>query len=69
VSRYLSLRPEERHVRFSVWRDRDDRSQAEAAASLEHAEARRLADFLLGTEPAPGRPASIVRALRDFVSR
>lgn len=51
VSRYLAPVVDERHVRVSVWAERGDRAEAEAAVSLEDAEARRLARFLLETEP------------------
>jgi hypothetical protein len=53
VSRYLEGSPSERHVRFSVW---DDSGEAQAAVSLEEAEAGRLARFL-GADPRP-RPLS-----------
>jgi hypothetical protein len=43
VSRYLAEVPEERHVRFSVW---SEAGVAEAAVSLDDAEAERLAEFL-----------------------
>jgi hypothetical protein len=43
VSRYLAERPDERHVRFSVW---SEAGVAEAAVSLDDAEATRLAGFL-----------------------
>ena len=42
VSRYT----EEGHVRFSVW---DESGVAEAAVSVDEAEARRLADFVAGS--------------------
>ena len=52
VSRYT----EEGHVRFSVW---DESGVAEAAVSVDEAEARRLADFVAGartdSQPAPAR--------------
>ena len=52
VSRYV----EERHVRFSVW---DESGTAEAAVSIDEAEAQRLAAFL-----APRRTAGFVGELR-----
>jgi hypothetical protein len=48
VSRYLDLGDGPRHVRFSVWHRT---GVAEAAVSLDEAEAARLARFL--AEPAP----------------
>jgi hypothetical protein len=44
VSRYLH----EGHVRFSVW---NEDGTAEAAVSIDEAEAERLAAFLLGPQP------------------
>ena len=55
VSRYLT---EEPHVRFSVW---SADGVAEAAVSLEEAEAERLAAFLAA--PAPARPRAVERLL------
>src|SRR3954466_4560096 len=55
VSRYLT---EEPHVRFSVW---NADGVAEAAVSLEEAEAQRLAGFL--AVPAPVRPRAVDRLL------
>ncbi len=52
VSRYV----DERHVRFSVW---DESGTAEAALSIDEAEAQRLAAFL-----APRRQTSFVGELR-----
>jgi hypothetical protein len=53
VSRYLAADPQ---VRFSIW---DDHGVAEAAVSLDNAEADRLAEFLAGGcgegEPATAR--------------
>jgi hypothetical protein len=43
VSRYIAPEAEERHVRFSVW---SEDGVAEAAVSLDEAEARRLAAFV-----------------------
>ena len=55
VSRYLT---EEPHVRFSVW---SADGVAEAAVSLDEAEADRLAGFLAA--PAPVRPNAVERLL------
>jgi hypothetical protein len=44
VSRYFGAAPRERHVRFSVW---NETGAAEAAVSLDDAEAERLARFVL----------------------
>jgi 2-iminoacetate synthase ThiH len=55
VSRYLT---EEPHVRFSVW---NADGVAEAAVSLEEAEAERLAGFLAA--PRPARPGAVERLL------
>jgi hypothetical protein len=52
VSRYLGVRPEERHVRFSVWDD----DTAESVISLDEAEADRLARFLLEPSGRRHRP-------------
>ncbi|HWN22689.1 MAG TPA: hypothetical protein VNP93_12000 [Gaiellaceae bacterium] len=52
VSRYI----DERHVRFSVW---DESGTAEAAVSIDEAEAQRLAAFL-----SPRRVTSFVGELR-----
>jgi hypothetical protein len=43
VSRYLADAPANRHVRFSVW---SEQGVAEAAVSIDDAEADRLAQFL-----------------------
>ena len=43
VSRYFGATPDERHVRFSVW---NETGVAEAAVSLDEAEAQRLAAFI-----------------------
>ena len=51
VSRYLGRR-HERHVRFSVW---DESGAAEAAVSLDDAEALRLTEFLVTTAGARER--------------
>ncbi len=48
VSRYT----EEGHVRFSVW---DESGVAEAAVSVDEAEARRLAEFVAGPKTATRR--------------
>jgi hypothetical protein len=67
VSRYLAGESHERHVRFSVWTEADDWARAEAAVSLDNAEARRLALFLL--DPLRrGRSRglrAVLRAVRD----
>ena len=55
VSRYLT---EEPHVRFSVW---SADGVAEAAVSLDEAEAGRLAGFL--ATPEPVRPGAVERLL------
>jgi hypothetical protein len=55
VSRYLT---EEPHVRFSVW---NAEGVAEAAVSLDEAEAERLAGFL--GAPTPARPSAVERLL------
>ncbi len=60
VSRYLT---EEPHVRFSVW---GPEGIAEAAVSLEEAEAERLALFL--ATPQPSRPRALDR-LRALIPR
>ncbi len=68
VSRYLGPREEERHVRFSVWSERDERAEATAAVSLDEAEARRLVGFLAGSAPVALETRgfrSRVRELRD----
>ena len=46
VSRYLAAPDAERHVRFSVWDDSGVGARAQAAVSLDEAEAGRLARFL-----------------------
>jgi hypothetical protein len=58
VSRYLEPGPSA-HVRFSIWTETGDAAQAEAAVSLERAEAQRLAGFLAA--PTRARPRSSVR--------
>ena len=67
VSRYLGGDPKERHVRFSVWAESTESARAEAAVSLDPAEATRLALFLL--DPVPrrrsGRMREAFRAVRD----
>jgi hypothetical protein len=55
VSRYLTEDP---HVRFSVW---SPDGVAEAAVSLDEAEAERLAAFLAA--PSPARPGVVERLL------
>ena len=63
VSRYV----DEEHVRFSVW---DESGVAEAAVSLDDAEARRLARFLgaagVPAESAPGRESGPFRDLARY---
>jgi hypothetical protein len=61
VSRYLHDEAEERHVRFSIWRD----ARVEAAVSLEDEEAERLGRFLLDTAPPARNP---IRELVDRVA-
>jgi hypothetical protein len=67
VSRYLGRGPDDQHVRFSVWSESGESARAEAAVSLDQAEATRLAVFLL--DPAhQSRPRSLrdaARAVRD----
>jgi len=46
VSRYLGETEAERHVRFSVWDESGELVRAQAAVSLDEAEAARLAGFL-----------------------
>jgi hypothetical protein len=57
VSRYLT---EEPHVRFSVW---SPEGIAEAAVSLEEAEAERLAVFLAASQLSRPRPFDRLRSL------
>jgi hypothetical protein len=58
VSRYIGPADDERHVRFSVW---NDEGRAEAAVSLDDAEAERLARFLVvSIGRAARRPAGTV---------
>jgi hypothetical protein len=59
VSRYLGPRPEERHVRFSVW---SEEGVAEAAVSLDEGQLTRLRSFL-------GRPSSRRRGSRRAAAR
>jgi hypothetical protein len=55
VSRYFGSTEPERHVRFSVW---NESGSAEAAVSLDEAEAQRLARFIAVTgPPRSGRPS------------
>jgi hypothetical protein len=52
VSRYLGDREHERLVRLSVWQELgSERFRAEAAISVDEAEAGRLASFLRESEP------------------
>jgi hypothetical protein len=57
VSRYLGTEADERHVRFSVWRESSGSATAETAVSLDENEAERLARFLANGSPAPGPTA------------
>jgi hypothetical protein len=62
VSRYFGAREEERHVRLSVW---NESGAAEAAVSLDEAEAGRLGAFVLEhIRPPPAR-----RKLGDVLAR
>ncbi len=63
VSRYAGPTEEERHVRFSVW---NEHGAAEAAVSLDDAEADRLRRFLLttGRRPPPRRRVPSLLRLR-----
>jgi len=65
VSRYLGPTAEERHVRFSVW---NEEGTAEAAVSLDEAEALRLARFVAGTtsrrDPRPTLVDRLLAAAR-----
>ncbi len=65
VSRYLGV-PGARHVRFSVWSERDETAEALAAVSLDDDEARRLSAFL---GFGHGRPEPSVRRLLDQLRR
>jgi hypothetical protein len=65
VSRYVAPR---RHVRFSVWLDRDDGARAEAAVSLDDEEAARLARFLDDSSP-PVRAPSLLERLYSSLGR
>lgn len=58
VSRYLGESPDDRHVRFSVWREGDPgQTRVEAVVSLDEAEADRVARFLAhALEQAPTEP-------------
>jgi hypothetical protein len=57
VSRYLGTGAEQRHVRFSIW---NESGEAEAAVSLEEAEADRLARFVrAGRVPQPSLAAGL----------
>jgi len=57
VSRYLGAEADERHVRFSVWRETRDSASAETAVSLDEDEAERLARFLVNGSPDPSPTA------------
>jgi hypothetical protein len=65
VSRYLGP-PGAGHVRFSVWSDLDDGARAEAAVSVDEAEAARIARFL-GT-PQRRTPSRLERLVDDLRS-
>jgi hypothetical protein len=60
VSRYFGGSLTERHVRFSVWDEAGSVARAEAAVSLDEAEAARLTRFLVDPEGAraPSAPPS-----------
>jgi hypothetical protein len=61
VSRYLGPGAAERHVRFSVW---NEDGTAEAAVSLDEAEALRLARFVTGAPmPRESGPTLVDRLL------
>ena len=64
VSRYLGAPSVERHIRFSVWDEAGDLVRAEAAVSLDEAEAARLARFLAGPDPVVSREATRRRRQR-----
>ena len=65
VSRYLHPLARERHVRLSVWHDARESARAEAAISLDEAEAWRLAEFLRSSAPGPPPPRGRVTALLE----
>lgn len=65
VSRYLDACARERHVRLSVWHDTRDTATAEAAVSLDEAEAWRLAEFLRCSAPGPAPARGRVTALLE----
>jgi hypothetical protein len=65
VSRYLDT-PGAGHVRFSVWSETDDSARAEAAVSLDEAEAARVARFLGAGGTRRRQPSPLAR-LRDAV--
>ena len=67
VSRYLGSE-RGRHVRFSVWSDSAEHARAEAAVSLDDAEAARLGRFLLDTAPAV-RPPTLRERLYSVLLR
>jgi hypothetical protein len=60
VSRYLGGNVL-RHVRFSVWNDAARSPRAEAAVSLDEAEAERLARFLADPAGVPGETETSLR--------
>lgn len=64
VSRYFGSATEERHVRFSVW---NETGSAEAAVSLDEAEAQRLAGFVLEhSSPPQPRPRLLETVLAQL---
>lgn len=51
ISRYFGEEPEQRHVRFSVWSEREaGKTRVEAAVSLDEEEAERVGRFLAAPE-------------------
>ncbi len=66
VSRYLGPRKEQRHVRFSVWSETEERAEAEAAVSLDEHEAERLAYFLRHPERNPAASRGLRSIFRDL---
>jgi hypothetical protein len=68
VSRYFGGSSKPRHVRFSVWSESDQSARAEAAVSLDEAEANRLALFLLDPMQVP-RPRGLRDAIRSVRDR
>lgn len=66
VSRYLGGREEQRHVRFSVWSESEERAWADAAVSLDEHEAERLASFLGHPKRRPVGSRGLRSILRDL---